>query len=146
MKRLLIVAAAAAALAGAAQAQQRQPRDFDTNHDGKVTLSEFKAMQAERTGHMFARLDANKDGKITTAEMQAARPPGDGPAPGGPGRGGGMVMRMDADKDGVVTRAEMDAMGARRFATADTNHDGWLSKGEVILMRQRMGGGGPPQN
>ncbi|MET0273994.1 MAG: EF-hand domain-containing protein, partial [Phenylobacterium sp.] len=138
MKHLLIAAAAAAALAGAAHAQQPQGRDFDTNHDGKVTLSEYKAVSAERTGRMFARLDANKDGRITAAEAQAARPPG-GAAPAQPGRGAGMLKRMDTNGDGVVTRAEMDAAGAARFATADSNHDGWLSKGEVILMRQRMG-------
>jgi Ca2+-binding EF-hand superfamily protein len=57
-----------------------------------------------------------------------------------------MFARLDANKDGVVTRAELDAMGSRRFEMADTNHDGWLSKGEVILMRQRAGGDGQRQN
>ena len=51
-------------------------------------------------------------------------------------------MRMDANKDGAVTKAEMTAMTERRFQTADTNHDGWLSRGEVLMMRQNMRGPG----
>jgi hypothetical protein len=56
------------------------------------------------------------------------------------------MMMMDANKDGAVTKAEFEAASKARFDRADTNHDGWLSKGELILMRQRMGGGpgGPP--
>lgn len=151
MKRLLITAAAFAVLAGAAFAQdQRQPPNPDANHDGKVTLPEFKAMQSNRTSRMFARMDANHDGKITQAEMAAGRErraaQGQAAAPpAGARRGpGGGFMMMDANKDGAITKAEFDAAGARRFEMADTNHDGWLSKGELILMRQRTGGPGAP--
>ena len=34
---------------------------------------------------------------------------------------------------------QRDAATERRFNSADTNHDGWLSKGELLMMRQRMG-------
>jgi hypothetical protein len=154
MHRLLIAAAAAAALATAAQAQPPggrrggQPPNLDTNRDGKVTLAEFKAGQAERNNRMFARMDANKDGKITSAEMAAAakraQAEGRGPPPGAPQGGGpgGFLMRMDANKDGAVTKAEMAAQGQRRFEMADTNHDGWLSRGEILMMRQGRGGPG----
>ena len=157
MTRLLLATLAAAAFATTlgmgAQAQEpgRQPPNPDTDHDGKVTLAEFKASQAERQTRMFTRMDANKDGKITAAEMDAARkrmeaegrgPPA-GARPGGAGGGpGGVMMRLDANKDGAITKAEMAASTAERFKMADTNHDGWLSKGELLMMRQRMRGPG----
>ena len=144
MKRLLITAAALCALAGAAQAQDRPPMPVnpDTDHDGKITWSEYQAMSGQRMSRMFARMDANHDGKVTEAEVQAARAARSGQAPaGGPGRGGGFLLRADANHDGAVSKAEFDAMSKARFDAADTNHDGWLSKGEMILMRQRMGGG-----
>ena len=155
MTRLRLAALAAAAFATLAQAQEpgRQPPNPDTDHDGKVTLSEFKASQAARQARMFARMDTNKDGKITQVEMDAARvrmeaagrgPPAGG-QPSGPGAGGGrggFLMRADANKDGAVSKAEMAASMEQRFNMADTNHDGWLSKGELLMMRQRMRGPG----
>lgn len=153
MKRILLTAAAVAAFATAVHAQPgpgREPPNPDTDHDGKVTLAEFKAMEAERQARMFARLDTNKDGKITQAEIDAMRQrveaSGRGPPEGG-GRmgGGGFLMRADANHDGAVTKAEMAAMTEQRFKAADTNGDGWLSKGELIMMRQKMRGGPGPQ-
>ena len=132
MTRLLLATVAFAAFATLASAQEpsRQPPNPDTDHDGKVTLAEFKAMESGRQTRMFTRMDINKDGKITQAEMEAARkrmeaegrgpPAGAGPGGGGGPRGGG---------GGFLTRF-------------DTNHDGWLSKGELLMMRQRMRGPG----
>lgn len=150
MKPILLAAAAVVAFATAAQAQPGPgggPPDFDADHDGKVTLAEFKAGQAERQNRMFARIDTNKDGKITKDELDAmakrAEDAGRGPPPGaGPG---GMMMRLDANHDGVLTKAELAADTDRRFKMADTNGDGWLSKGELIMMRQKMRGGPGPQ-
>ena len=51
-------------------------------------------------------------------------------------------MRLDVNKDGAVTLAEMGAMTQQRFDMADTNKDGWLSKGELLMMQQRMRGPG----
>jgi hypothetical protein len=45
---------------------------------------------------------------------------------------------LDANKDNVISKAERDAATTRRFNSADTNHDGWLSKGELLMMRQQM--------
>jgi Ca2+-binding EF-hand superfamily protein len=143
MTRFLIATAAAALLATAAHAQSApggEPPNPDTDHDGKVTLAEFKASNAQRQDRMFARMDANKDGKITQVEADAAAKAAE--AAGRGGRAGGMLMRMDANSDGAVTRAELGAMSERRFQTADTNKDGWLSKGELLMMRQRRGGAG----
>lgn len=143
MNRILL-AAAFAAIATIAQAQPapgREPPNPDTDRDGKVTLAEFKAVQGDRQGRMFGRMDANKDGKLTQAEMDAAAKRAEAAGRGGPG-GGGMLMRLDANKDGAVTKAEMATMTQRRFEMADTNKDGWLSKGELLMMRQRMRGPG----
>jgi Ca2+-binding EF-hand superfamily protein len=149
MNRILLAAAFAAIatmapLAGAwAQpGPGREPPNPDLDHDGKVTLSEFKTAQGDRQGRLFGRMDANKDGKLTQAEMDAAAKRAEAAGRGGPGGGGGMLMRLDANKDGAVTKAEMVAMAERRFQTADTNKDGWLSKGELLMMRQRMRGPG----
>lgn len=143
MNRFLLATVTAALLVaaplGAATAQPgpgREPPNFDTDRDGKVTLAEFKAAHTERQGRMFARMDANKDGKITQAEMDAAGKRAEA-AQRGPGA---RLMRMDADKDGAVTKTELAAMGDRRFQIADSNKDGWLSKEELLMMRQRRGG------
>ena len=142
MKRLMLAASAFALIAGSAVAQDRpEPPNPDLDHDGRVTLAEFKKMEAQREARMFARLDANKDGKITQAEFDAAprrEPQAGQPAPPAGGRGRFFQM-MDKNGDGAISKAEMEAMGQRRFDMADTNHDGWLSKGELIMMRQRRG-------
>ena len=147
MNRILLTAVAFAALAGSAAAQPapgREPPNPDTDRDGKVTLTEFKATQGDRQTRMFARLDVNKDGKITQPEADAAAKRAEEAGRQGPGGGppGGFLMRMDANGDGAVTKAEMAAMTERRFSMADTNKDGWLSKGELLMMRQRMRGPG----
>jgi hypothetical protein len=149
MQRVFLIAAVVAVLATTAHAQplRGEPPNPDADHDGKVTLSEFKALETGRRARMFARMDANKDGKITAAEIDAARKHAEAEGRGPPRTGseggprGGFMMRMDANQDGAVTKAEMGAMTQRRFEMADTNHDGWLSKGELLMMRQRMRGG-----
>ena len=169
MKTYLLAASAAALLfASAAQAQggpsgggpmgggmmgggMRQPPDFDLDHDGKVTLSEFRKVEGQRIARMFARLDANHDGKITRAELQAGRErmmarrggQAGGPMAGGMMGGGDAFFRVnDLNSDGAVTKTEMEKALEQRFQAADTNHDGWLSKGELIMMRPRARGPG----
>ena len=138
----LAAAAAFAAMAAAQPDPSRTPPNPDTDHDGKVTLAEYKTAQGGRQTRMFARMDANKDGKITAAEMDAARTrmeaAGRGPPPGAQPAGSGFLTRLDANKDGAVTRVEMAASTEQRFKAADTNSDGWLSKGELLMMRQKM--------
>ncbi len=57
------------------------------------------------------------------------------PAPGGEMRGGGL-MRADANHDGIVTRDEVIADADRRFAAMDTDGDGKLSREEMRAARQ----------
>ena len=148
--KFFAIAAVATLLATVAQAQPGpggSPPNPDADRDGKVTLAEFKAAQGERQGRMFSRMDSNKDGKVTQAEVDAvtarAEASGGQPRGDGPRRGpGGGLMRLDVNKDGAVTLAEMGAMTQQRFDMADTNKDGWLSKGELLMMQQRMRGPG----
>jgi len=138
MKRLLL--AAAMALGCGAALAQTPPPNPDLDHDGKVTLQEFRKM---RSGGFMERLDANKDGKISRAEfdLAAQRMQERGGAEGA-ARAATMWTRLDADKDGYITKAEREAGQLRRFQAADTNHDGWLSKGELLMMRQNRARGG----
>ncbi|WP_309644694.1 hypothetical protein [Phenylobacterium sp.] len=127
MPRLIIVMAALS-VAGSAQAQIGQRANPDLDKDGRVTLAEFRKSQADG---MMARFDANKDGKIARGEL--AFPPGMSAI------GERIWERLDANKDATVTRAEMDAAASVRFERGDTNKDGWLSKGEILTLRQNRG-------
>lgn len=131
MKRMMI-AVAALCVAGSAQAQMGQRPNPDLDHDGRVTLTEFRKSHADA---MLARFDANKDGRIARAEL---KPPA-GMAAGKEGRGERMWDRLDLNKDGAVGRSEMDAAAKFRFERGDTNKDGWLSKGEILTLRQNRG-------
>ena len=141
MKRLLL-AAALGLVSAAAYAQTPPPRvNPDLDHDGKVTLQELRKSRAE--GGPLARLDTNKDGRISRAEFDAmAQRMAERGGPDAPARSQGMWAALDTDKDGFISRAERDAAQVRRFHAADTNHDGWLSKGELLMMRQNRARGG----
>ena len=136
MKRLLITAVFLAR-AGSAHAQMGRGPNPDLDGDGKVTLAEFKKLQADT---MLERLDANKDGKITKAE---SKPMEDLAARFGGAKAtariGEMWSRGDTNKDAALSRAELDAGSKRRFDAGDTNHDGWLSKDELATMRKNRG-------
>lgn len=143
MKLILLTAALALTVttAHAQPGRGGKPPNPDADNDGKVTLSEFKAVESSRQERMFARLDTNKDGKITQAEFDTVAKQGEHMGRGA--RMGG-IMRLDADKDGAVTVAEAGAMAQRRFEMADANKDGWLSKEETAMIRQRARGGPGP--
>jgi hypothetical protein len=60
---------------------------MDANHDGFVTLDEWKA--AGRREERFAQIDADHDGKITREEMRAFMEKMRAEHPDGRGRAGG---------------------------------------------------------
>lgn len=80
MRNLYLFTAVVATLAnGAANAQTAPSPDqvkvkfaeMDANHDGALSLKEWKAAGRRERG--FKMIDANDDGKVTIAELQAAR-------------------------------------------------------------------------
>lgn len=135
MKLTLAAALTLSLVAGAAQAQMmgRGPNP-DLDRDGRVTLVEFRRVQADA---MLDRLDADGDGKVSRAEMKAMEDRARtfrGEA--GAQRVAALWTVADADRNGAITRAEIEARAATRFAAGDINRDGWLSKGELTTMRQ----------
>jgi Ca2+-binding EF-hand superfamily protein len=81
--------------------------DFDTNHDGKVTLAEYRAkhpdMAEERLLAHYGEFDATGSGSFTQAQWDAAELT--------------RFRRIDADGDGRVTRDEFLADRLRVCAT-----------------------------
>lgn len=129
----------------------------DRNHDGFLDANEFMA----DTDRWFAVMDANHDGAVTPDELTALRlklvPPkvptkrgdddGDEPErrrrgglfgsgsdrPRGPGERPDPVMSADVNLDNRVTLEEFRAQAERVFAGLDRDHDGRLSKDEVMV-------------
>ena len=122
---------------------------FDTNHDGRLDAGERPHMRGGRHGgHGFdgiARLDKNGDGRIGRDEVA-----GDDRLSG---KLAGEFGAIDANHDGYLVRSEAQAWHARmkprrmadrarrldeRFAAADLDRDGKLSKLEVGEKMPRM--------
>lgn len=109
---------------------------YDTNNDGVVDRTEWKAGQETR----FKRLDTNNDGKLTQDELFARTPavgnsvlPSDRQAE----RQSAFFQRIDANKDGVVTLEEFMAQADRNFARCDVNKDGKTDTTECRQALQR---------
>ncbi len=127
---------------------------IDQNHDGAVSLDEFKADSAR----IFESFDQNHDGVIDESELMNPPPREEPPRGGEPRNGQPPPERRDdgfgrkdqsfgrdgnkphlppffknaeANGDGKITRAEFDADTPNRFAEMDKNHDGVLSRDEM---------------
>jgi Ca2+-binding EF-hand superfamily protein len=122
---------------------------IDKNHDGRLDAGERPHMRGGRHGHHrfggIAHLDKNGDGRIGRDEV----------ADGGrfAGKLSAQFAAIDANHDGYLVRGETEAWHARmkpqrmaertrrfdeRFAAADLNRDGKLSKVEVGEKMPRM--------
>jgi len=123
----------------------------DLNHDGFLDSAEFMA-DAMR---WFAVMDANHDGAVTPDELTALRlklmppeaPPkrraqddeprrglfGGGSPRRQPGDRPDPVMSADVNLDNRVSLEEFRAQAERVFAGLDRDHDGRLSKDEVMV-------------
>lgn len=100
---------------------------LDTNHDGKISRSEWKGNDVS-----FSMLDKNGDGVLTADELAPAVPANPGPSPEVVRARQEKIFRwMDANHDGRVTRAEWRGEAAK-FAGLDRNHDGVVTLEEYL--------------
>lgn len=142
MRLFPAVAIAAAALTTAAHAQGWGGQGggqgggmmarYDTDKDGKVSLSEYEAGRQM----MFGRIDADGNGSVSFAEIDAMmqRMQGDDP------RAQMMQKRMEALKaadtngDQAISADEFKAATDAEFKTLDKNGDGFLTTDEMPQM------------
>ena len=107
---------------------------FDADGDGRTTRAELSA-GARRT---FDAIDAARSGKLGYIAFAdwAERWLGDRNALPSP-------FEVDTDGDDRITLAELDAQLGRVFDRLDRNHDGVLSRPELLTIRASAGERGP---
>jgi Ca2+-binding EF-hand superfamily protein len=107
-------------LAGRVQAQTPNVnigafiQQWDTDHDGTLTLDEIKKAADAR----FDALDKDHDGTLDRKELQgivSARE----------------FAHANKDKDSTLDKSEYEALVAQRFQAADPDHDGTLDEKEL---------------
>lgn len=126
---------------------------LDSNGNGVLEQSERPRHQGKRGGRGgrhggggLERLDADGDGRISRVEFDARKTPDRARRAGGKLGETLDFAQLDGDRDGYIVRTEMSAWKARmqpqreaemakrfdtRFADADLNRDGKLSRVEV---------------
>jgi len=127
---------AAAAQAGDPQAVGKHGRPpMDANSDGIVTREEAKAFP--RLTADFDAADANKDGQLDTAEMNAHRVKMRGEMRA---KAEQRWAEADKDGDGALSREEAQASMpglAERFDKFDSNGDGKIGRDEMHSVRMK---------
>lgn len=107
--------------------------EFDTNSDGIIDAGEWQS-GIEKS---FDDIDEDHDGKITSEEIDALA----GPISESTGTLGAKVatvlvkkllMLLDKNGDGVITKDEYKEGCEAMFKKLDANHDGKLSKEELL--------------
>jgi hypothetical protein len=140
--RSILLAAIVAAVATPALAAPHEGtafvRDYDTNHDGKVTRAEFDAVRVTR----FKATDANGDGWVSedeyvseySARLQKELAQSDDTEERKTEERQRQIRQahvrfgvLDKDKDKKMQQAEYDASGARAFAEQDADKDGTIT-------------------
>lgn len=83
---------------------------------------------------LFDRIDANGDGYLSEAEQATLQ------RENGGGRGGQRQGEADVNHDGRISRAEMMAQPYRVFDRLDFNNDNVVSADELAQVRRFSGG------
>ncbi|PCC69653.1 Ca2+-binding protein, EF-hand superfamily [Nannocystis exedens] len=110
---------------------------FDANSDGALSRDE---VTAGPLAEKFAEADADSDGKLSRDELKALK--GRGKHGGGPKdpaeRAAMMMAKLDVNSDNALTADEVAGHHklAEKFAEADNNSDGKLSREELVAFKQ----------
>lgn len=107
---------------------------WDTDGDGRTTRAELSA----GVRRSFAAFDPARTGKLGYLAFAdwAERWLGDRNALPSP-------FEVDADGDNQITPVELEAQLARTFVRLDRNHDGALTRAELLTIRAQVGERGP---
>ena len=153
MKRNLLIFVAAA-VAGCAQGP---PRDYmrmhpilsalDADQDGVISAKELA-----NAAKVLAKLDKDGDGQLSREETRmnfGPGGPGGGRGPGGPQAGNSdemvkTLLGFDKNGDGKLSKDELPERMQAMFDRADVNHDGFLTRDELVKVaaqRSTQGGG-----
>lgn len=121
---------------------------MDANNDGTLNAADRTAMMTKR----FAKMDSDNNGSISQDEFMASHEAGAerredrrakraergkmGAQGGRGGRAMAMMGRADTNGDKAVSQAEFHAAMEARFAKADVNQDGSLTREERQEVRK----------
>lgn len=114
---------------------------LDSNGDGQLSPDEIK-----NSSKSLMSLDTNSDGRLSSDELRprfAGGPPGFGPPggnPGGPRSRSQLspekvverLMTLDKNHDGQLSGAEIPKRMQGLVTRADANHDGILTRDELL--------------
>jgi Ca2+-binding EF-hand superfamily protein len=111
---------------------------FDADSDGALSRDE---VHEGPLAHKFAEADADSDGKLSRDELKALKGRGGkhGHGPKDPAERAAMMMaKLDVNSDNALTADEVAGHHklAEKFAEADGNGDGKLTREELVAFKQ----------
>jgi len=114
----------------AAEREAATLRKYDRNHNGVIDPAERQRMLIDQRVSTYEHFDMNDNGRLNAAELAMARRY----------RIDKLVAMLDSNRDGVLSFGEARAHGrdsqlVEHFRAIDTNHNGRLSKPELIASK-----------